>query len=185
MRSLPLVACLGLVSPASVFPQSQPDLATTISQLGLRENFDYHFEFEILMSAPSEAAGLLVDELRVIEPVPEFVSPLQVVDSEANRAALHVVWCLRALRYITGGLDFRAPTTHQFGSEERFREQWLRKGSFDSTVSFFGTRMSTDTVYIAPTDAQEQIIQKWRTWCKEDGANYQFRAAKELEDWYF
>jgi len=39
----------------------------------------------------------------------------------------HVLWLIRGLRYITGGLDFCAQSEHAFGSseEEKNRQYWL------------------------------------------------------------
>lgn len=102
----------------------------------------------------------------------------------AHRSTLHVVWAIRTLRYLTGK-DFRAPTTHVFGSDEdeQRREELLKKE--DGTVTFFATWMSRDSVYVAPPDAQRTIIETWRRWFSELDGNWRPISEPKIDDWYF
>jgi hypothetical protein len=126
-----------------------------------------------------EAVKLLVATLK---PIPE--AKILPQDQNAHRAALHVVWAVRALRYLTGK-DFRAPTAHLFGpdEDEQTREQFLKRDG--EGVTFFATWMSRDSVYIAPADAQHAIIEAWRRWFSELDENWRPIAEPSINDWYF
>jgi hypothetical protein len=126
-----------------------------------------------------DAVRLLIATL---QPIPE--EKVLAVDKSAHRAALHVVWALRALRYLTGK-NFRAPTAHVFGpdEDERTREELLKKEA--ETVTFSATWMSRDSVYIAPADAQRTIIEAWRRWFSEQDENWRPIPEPSINDWYF
>lgn len=177
---------LGLLLSTNPQPPSRAELQGAITRLGIGQPPEFSDpELTLLSRSPSLAAQLLIEQLTVIDPPPPAISGIEDRRSESDRQALHVVWCIRALRYITGGLDFRAPTDHRFSATEEFREQWLRKRATDSTVPFFSTRMTTDTVYIAPLDAQQKIIQRWKDWYSQSGSRLEFRDPPALNDWYF
>ncbi len=140
----------------------------------------------LLAQNPAQAARLLVKELRP-------VGAAHIVREDFRKPkyadAMHVIWCLRALRCLTGGKDFRAPTTHRFGSSEveQNRKQFLGLDEY-STVKFFGTWMSRDSIFIAPQDAQRGIIAQWRRWFENEGETFDYpRLGKDLNDdaWYF
>ncbi|GIW45623.1 MAG: hypothetical protein KatS3mg077_2905 [Candidatus Binatia bacterium] len=128
---------------------------------------------------PSQAAGCLIGQLRVVD-----VAVLQP-DEKSNRDALRTLWSLRALRYLTGGKDFCGPTAHAQELDETRRQFLTIRCGPRGEVSFFGVWMSRDIVYFAPTDAQERIIQQWITWYNADGLRYLYTPARSLDDWYF
>jgi hypothetical protein len=98
---------------------------------------------------------------------------------------MHVIWCIRALRHLTA-LRFTSLTNHEFGHSkaERDRKHFLTLNN-PPEVTFFATRMSTDSEYIAPRDAQERIIEKWREWYKANGKDFEYRPSQSIDDWYF
>jgi hypothetical protein len=136
-------------------------------------------DLEQLRGSGRDAVKLLIETLQPISE--EKVLP---ADKNAHRAAVHVVWALRALRYLTGK-NFRAPTAHVFGADEdeRTREELLKKE--DDTVTFFATWMSRDSVYIAPADAQRTIIEAWRLWFSEQDETWRPIPKPSIDDWYF
>ena len=104
----------------------------------------------------------------------------------------HVVWCLRTLRYLTLGLDFRAPTNHRFGTSEiEQNRKWFTGGEEfpkDGTVKFFGAWMSRDSLYIAPKDAQQSIIEQWKAWYRNQGKTFRYvdpNQEPNFDHWYF
>lgn len=93
------------------------------------------------------------------------------------------VWILRALRSLTG-LDFRATTRESLSPDEA---HWLDLDA-NHRIKFFGTRMSRDSVWVAPSDAQNSIIKQWHDWFKEHGyefKGYRHRQYSQPDRWYF
>lgn len=142
---------------------------------------------KFLERQPAEAARLLVHELHPVLGV-------RILGNEHSlsqwRDTEHVVWCLRALRSLTGGIDFRAKTTHEFGdSEVEENREWFTGGEQfpkDGTVRFFGVWMSRDSLYLAPRDAQLRIIRKWKRWYEARGKTFVYPPFKDDPDlWYF
>ncbi len=124
-------------------------------QLGSDDNDIERIKF--LGREPAESARLLVLELHPVDGVrimaDEHSAP-RWHDTE------HVVWCLRALRSLTGGMEFRAKTSHKFGDKviERNRQEITggKQYSTDGTVRFFGVWMSRDSLYLAPQTRSER-----------------------------
>ena len=142
----------------------------------------------ILARDPVESARFLIAELR---PVPG-VRILHDEQQTKWKETWHVIWCLRALRYITGGLEFRAKTAYRFGTGQiEERRRWFVGGEQfgkDRTVRFFGVWMSRDSTYIAPRDAQIKIIHEWTEWYQHHGTTFPYVNPKVRESpdlWYF
>ena len=130
---------------------------------------------------PHAAAVELVAHLKVIEA--RVLMP-QRPDIPKNT----VIWTLRALQYITGGLRFTASTNQKFGtsSEELRRAHLLQVYSGDrARLTFYATWMSRETTYIAPRDTQATVIKQWQQWLDEASLLHSYAPAKTLEDWYF
>ena len=125
---------------ASKIPDGTP-LATVVRELGRDDNDLERIAF--LATRPTESARLLVRELHPVKGV-------RILGDEHYlprwRRTEHVIWCLRALRGITGGLNFRAKTRHEFGDTEvESNREWFTGGEQypkDATVHFFGVWMS-------------------------------------------
>jgi len=132
-----------------------------------------------LIDDPASAACHLTASLHTLD-----VLSITPRERGEQAEAMAVVWSLRALRFLTGGKDYRAPTSHQFPASEGAREQFLHRGAEDGSVRFFSTWMSRDTVYIAPRDAQEAIISKWRDWYANEGVSFPYEPSEHVDDWY-
>lgn len=172
---------------ASSAPNQQVSSADIIAKLGSDEN-DLE-RLKALSQRPATSARLLIAELH---PVPG----VRILSDEQYREkwkdTLHVIWCIRALRYLTGGLEFTAKTNHAFGSREiEQNRKWFIGGEQfpkDGTVRFFGVWMSRDSTYIAPRDAQIEIIQNWKQWYKDDGQAFPYVDSNQKQSadvWYF
>lgn len=98
--------------------------------------------------------------------------------------SLSVVWRLRALRLLTGCVDFRAPTNEKPTHPEEAGRQFLEAGGRDR-LPFFATWMSRDRVFLAPADTQRAIVEQWRTWYAVNGQGYAYRPCESVDDWYF
>src|ERR1700756_253090 len=64
---------------------------------------DHPDQLHCLVEQGPLAAKLLIEELH---PMPEW--KILPVDFKKHKASMHVIWCMRTLRSITGGLEFTA-----------------------------------------------------------------------------
>jgi hypothetical protein len=171
-----ILAICPACSAATGVNQPSQGLAERVAALGPDTRPDDVKQFR---DSGRDVVGLLIATLETIpehKVLPEAKS--------ANRSTLHVVWAVRALRYLTGK-NFSAPTRHVFGSEEdeQMREELLKKE--DGTVTFFATWMSRDSIYVAPADAQRTIIEAWRRWFADLDTNWRPIPEPKIDDWYF
>jgi hypothetical protein len=107
MKTSPLLAllvlCLPSCSAGTAVDQPSRSLTDLVASFGSETRPD---DLKELRGSGRDAIRLLIATL---QPIPEETVPAE--DKKAHRAALQVVWAVRALRYLTGK-DFRAPTAH-------------------------------------------------------------------------
>jgi hypothetical protein len=153
--------------------QARPDHSTQtleriVARLGTHGNDDAT-DVRELAKTPESSAKMLTAALHTIPDSEEF--------AKADKSSMeHVLWLIRGLRYVTGGLDFCAQSKHIFGDseEEKNRQYWLTFHHKDC-LTFFGYWMSRDRSYIAPEDAQKNIIDQWQHWYATFGATYEYK----------
>lgn len=155
---------------ADVYPavgQDQASVSEEVKKLGMGESDDIQI-VKRLSTTPGLSARLLVKELHT-------VTDPHMLNSGNEPETEHVLWSIRALRYITGGLDFCGKTNHHFGASEleKNRKYWLYLKS-KSCVPFFAMWPSRGSEYIAPLDAQEEIISQWREWIARKGKTFRY-----------
>jgi len=179
MASFAILASFALAQGASANQGGQRTLQQEVKHLGLPGNDDFA-DVKRLARTPSASAGFLVSELHVLE------HPERTIVGDENAYIGHVLWSIRALRYITGGKDFCAPTKWKAGSayEEGIRSYWLHFSS-KRCVTFFATWPSRGRTYIAPEDAQKEIIAKWKRWFAAKGASFDYKPLRhpKPEQW--
>jgi len=135
-------------------------------------------DLKVLAFDPKFSVHCLIDQLEVTEV--SHIPGFQQKDSPYKKA-LHVVWCLRALRYLTSQ-NPTSWTDYEFQKYDKDRKDFLlREGS--KKIPFFATWMSRDSVYLAPIDTQKRIIKKWNVWFKN--ANRPYVPNHDFDDWYF
>jgi hypothetical protein len=124
--------------------------------------------FEVFYANPYRSTELLISALRPVR---------------RGRYTKHpqVVWMIRALRSLTG-LDFRASTRADLTADE---VHFLDADATTGQVLFFGTWMSRDAVWTAPSDAQIAIIGKWREWFAKHGRDHKYVNDPDFDHWYF
>lgn len=138
-------------------------------------------DLERLRENPVVAAACLIAQLRPVD-----ATVLSPEDESSRRADFRIVWSIRALRYLTGGKDFCAPTAHFDELDQRPRYFLTMRCGSGSEVSFFGVWMSRDLIYVAPKDAQKAIIRKWIGWYQAEGTQREsYAPVRSLDDWYF
>jgi len=131
-----------------------------------------------LLERPADAVCNLIQGLH-----PVATRHVSGYDESPDREALAVVWRLRALRFVTGCQDFRAPTKDALSHPDEAGRQFLeRRGS--RRLPFFAVWMSRDSLYLAPPDAQAAIIAQWKRWFSENGSRFDYRACESSDDWY-
>jgi hypothetical protein len=137
------------------------DIEQIVKELG--SSSDPVVEIEIISKYPKESVPLLIMELHT-------VSVVRILNWEKKPNAEHVIWCIRALRFTTGGKDFCAPTRYRFGKGEveTRRKDFLRFRN-PHCLPFFVLWSSRYSHYIAPIDTQKAIILKWQKWYETEG----------------
>jgi len=174
--------CWGAVvsDQASISCINNDQIRSVVSQLGhADDNYDFHKDFEVLGTAPAVAACYLVKALRVIREI-----HIAARDKQKHGLAMHVIWSIRALRYLTGGLDFTGRTEYKFKESEKQRKYFLTQKGVEQ-LPFFSVWMSRDAIYIAPPDAQTEIIDKWLRWYSENGETFHYEPSQSIDQWYF
>lgn len=143
-------------------------LTQRVARLGSAGNNDVT-DVKELATNPRVSAGLLIADLHTI-PDSEKAA------KEDQPSTEHVFWMIRALRYLTGGMDFCGTSRHSFGSsdEEQNRKYWLTFGH-KKCLSFFALWPSRGRWYIAPSDAQKNIIAQWQRWYATYGEKFEYK----------
>ena len=176
MKKLTLSAIVLLLC-ASPCASQTPDVEKVIRALGPSTT---RADLRVLRESPRRAVELLLRDLTTIPD--EKILP----DAQAQHTkAIHVIWSIRALRYLTRQ-EFRAPTAHVFGDTENEQTRHdLLSAHGTKTVAFFAEWMSRGSIYIAPTDAQIKIISDWRTWYAREGQTWRLGPEPDFNEWYF
>ncbi|MGA9854686.1 MAG: hypothetical protein WBR29_05350 [Gammaproteobacteria bacterium] len=169
-----VIAVLFLVSQ-SVGAQSTGALTSPASQralvvqLGMPGNKNLE-DVKKLSRTPYTSVGLLISQLHTV------AHPEMAITGYGSTDFNHLVWVIAALRYMTGGMDFCAPTRWKFASsgEDARRSYWLHFAN-KNCVTFFAVWPSRDRYYIAPLDAQYEIIDAWHRWFAEKGKVFTYK----------
>jgi hypothetical protein len=113
------------------------------------------------------------------EAVPLLVAQLSVVDPEAfDDRAMHVVWCIRALRSLTGqdfyfhtGLPLSPRSAAHLDAKE--------------PMGFYAYWMSHGLLYVAPPDVQRKVIEAWKGWAQARTDKFDVQPFQPYGDWFF
>lgn len=172
-----LLALSALGQAASPSQANQNVLQQDVKRLGLPDNDDFA-DVKRLALNPAAAAQLLISELGVLD------HPERTIVGDGSPHQEHILWSILALRYITGGMDFCAPTEWRSGSayEEGIRSYWLHFYS-KSCVTFFADWPSRGRTYTAPLDAQRSIISAWQQWYAKEGKDFNYKPLVNPEAW--
>ncbi len=150
----------------------------------------YQVITEELADAPHEAAKWLISELQPVSHSPIY---RYKVHTAKERKQLHIAWCLRALRFLTGN-EFKAKTNKilRFDPEENIDPAVFLYGHSpapDQTavpIPFASEWPSRMRIYFAPRDAQTKIIKQWRDWFKAEGSTFKPALLdREQVDWVY
>jgi len=168
-------------TPACFSCDENLEIERTIKSLSLLNNISgAKMAMDQFLKQPETAACLLIEELSVVREKNILIS-----EKKESAETMHVVWCIRSLRYITNGVFFTEKSQNKFDESESDRESFLTKHVGEEGFVFFKERMSTGTIFIAPKDTQEKIIQKWKQWFRVNGATYNYSPSSRLDEWYF
>lgn len=155
----------------------EASLDKMVQRLGLPGNRDLA-DVRKLAETPSASVGLLVSQLHTVR------NPQRTVVGYGSTDVNHLIWVIGGLRYITGGMDFCAPTSHRFGKsgEEAYRSYWLHFAN-KNCVTFFAVWPSRGRDYFAPLDAQKTIIRAWQQWYAREGSRYDYKPLVKAQSW--
>jgi hypothetical protein len=162
-----IVAMMTVISPAS--GQDASGVSAQIKKLGSGSGEDVDVIVKDLAKTPQLSAELLIQELHPVEDA-------RVFPYISRPATEHLLDCIRALRFVTGGKDFCGKTNHHFGKSEleQNRKYWLYHKD-NTCVPFFATWPSRGSDYIAPVDAQKEIIKQWKDWFAREGRTFFYK----------
>jgi hypothetical protein len=140
---------------------------------------NYESKFSILCKEKNISIKYLIDELAPVKSI------WKITPESYNRHinANHIIWCIRALRYLTS-LEFVSTTKYKFSKSEKVRKDFLNITT-DNEYSFFRVRMAHDVTYISPIDVQVNIINKWKSWYNANKDNMKLNTNNDFNDWYF
>lgn len=193
MKVCMLLFCLFLFLPpcaAHEFNYNKESVFHVVNYFGLLME---HGDANLLLPIIAKTPDLFIPELiRQLETTDEKM----VTPSEKNvkLEAQNNIWRIRALRYLTCGLDFSATTTYRPTKEDvqgdyRYWVAGSRASSEPDAppaeVWYFHTWMSRDIAYIAPRDAQEEIVRKWKHWLPTNGTITGCTPVMDYNEWYF
>lgn len=183
---------LSLLTHPQVLPQEESgrspsaqdiELRNVVKHLGINKQ-DIERDFQLLENDPHRSVALLVDELHPIVHKAYF-------ETKKTFASRHMIYCLRALHYITGE-TFAATTKYKLTDDERqFLDFKTRMHDANPlhTLHFFGVWMSRDADFVAPEDTQRTIIKMWRQWQSDNGQTFKYRPSKKpmeaIDEWYW
>jgi hypothetical protein len=168
--ALQLVAARAVAQAATPSPGPSADtVSQLVRDLGRSDDTDPLGSLYTVVGAPRVASRLLVNELRIV--------PFGEGDADFQ----HVVWCLRALRAITG-LDFVFPTRRPLSERQK---RLFGRPAPGAPLPFFSERMSTAEIAVAPRDVQEKVVVAWRRWLAENADTFSPAGESALWRWYF
>lgn len=162
------LACADQQGPSTRVAQeaSSSPVAVLVKHIGSAKDGDPTATLAQLHQHNGEAVDHLIEEL---SPVGDVRDP----------SWKHMVWCIRALRSLTGKrFEFR--TTETLTARQR---EFLKP---NRPIPFFALRMSTSQYFLAPRDVQHKIIESWRQWWEEARSNHPTTAKYAFSStWYF
>ncbi|MFN8586533.1 MAG: hypothetical protein U0704_01940 [Candidatus Eisenbacteria bacterium] len=121
-------------------------LASLDRMRGVVPGADTMVAWKVFEAHPRRTVVLLMPTLRSIPPGLSLGAP-------------NMVWRVRVLQRLTG-LTFRARTRAKLRGEER---EWLAPDSL-GRVPFAGENAARGMTWVAPRDAQRDILEQWRQW---------------------
>jgi hypothetical protein len=143
--------------PAEVPASDEKELFDLVRRLGGASDPDPIASMSLwhLRAAPRAAVRRLVAELKVVAP-----------DRNDDDDARHVIWCIRALRLITGH-DFRFDTATPLSAN-----QCRLYGTCYGQIPFFIESTASAPMTVAPADVQQKIVAAWKIWFVEHGGTF-------------
>jgi hypothetical protein len=161
-------------------------VASIVENLGKNRQDGQDFKTNVallheLTPYPQTAVEVLVGELR---PVAIMKLDVSSNNSIENENAHHIIWCFRALDYLTGHKILSSSSYKLTDSDIDENRSGLTVTE-DGRWAFFTEWMSRGSVYFAPIDAQESIIRGWKKWENQNLKTYSFPQNVNFDEWYF
>ena len=175
----------------SVACEEDPEIRLKVKYIGqVCEVGGSEWLFTKLTKKPEKALCSLVKQLNTTS-----AKEIHTWEGESKMDASSQVWRIRALRFLTCGQDFSSFTQYRPDKARDPEDYWShlaggalrnKKPGDQVEVLFFHTRMAWAIDYIAPVDAQEDIIRQWREWQAANGTNAGCTPRiKAWDEWWF
>jgi hypothetical protein len=168
-----LAICVGCKAPNALGANQGGTIASRVRALGPSTSSE---DFKLFEADPVEAVEHLVMQLK---PISGRSIPRDKQEFHAEE--MRVIWTIRALRYLTD-MDFDGTTVNRNWDSDRGHFLQRTEGN---AVKFFGVWMSRDYTFVAPRDAQLQIIAKWKDWAELHARTHVYPKKHNFDDWYF
>lgn len=108
-----------------------------------------------------------------------LINTLKVSEETTSVTVDNNIWRLRAIHALTG-IRFKGVTKAELDKEQRHFLQLA-----DGKINFYGTWMSRDMTWVAPRDAQQDIINQWQAWLSSSAKTHSYLCTSSLIDYYF
>jgi hypothetical protein len=143
-----------------LFCSKDPALSEKIGQLNNESYYTLSLDSSY-MKNPRNTACILINNLKPIK--------LDLTDNKF----WNVISSLALLEELTC-TSMRGKTKYTFQKSEEDRKSFLDV-DVQNEVNFVGNHMSTGEFFLAPNDAQEEIIKKWQLWYLNNSEKYSFK----------
>lgn len=161
------------------------DLVKIVKNLGRSEGYEtdvsrHAKDFYRLNMNRNDAIKILLSELK---PIREKVI---LIEQKAHSVeGLHIVWCIRALRFLNGCTFFTEEAKEdRYTDEDQIRILLLMQKKANK-YTFFATSAIHDKIYVAPIYAQESIIKQWNDWFKKYSGQLKNENCRDAIVWYY
>jgi hypothetical protein len=157
-------------SAAYSSPEDSSRIIKLIARLGDIDNSVNFKIMDTLKDYPDKywLSGKLIDELDTTAD-PAYEDGKNAL-GHYKFDGLHIIWCWRALRMITS-LDFFGKSRQTL--EGVYEEYLLNKETAE--IKYCHVWVLKSIVYMAPGDAQLDIINQWKDWYKKEAKNFTFK----------
>lgn len=161
------------------------DIDKIVKNLGNSEGYETDVrkqaeDFYHLSMNRNVAIKILLSELK---PINKKV--IQIEQKGYGVEGLHIVWCIRALRFLSGCTFFTEEAKEDRNKEKNQIRILLLMQKRANEYTFFATSANQDKIYVAPMYAQESIIKKWNDWFKKQSGQLKNKNCRDVIAWYY
>lgn len=159
------------ISEQNVLTRHETDKLVRL--LGTRQERSPHETLQVLHKDGRYIVSVLIGELSIVP-----VDWADKDDEYLREKSMHVIWCIRSLRSITG-------QRFEFKTSLNLTSQQAEFFTQEQAMPFFAEWMSRGCIYVSPVDVQEAVIKAWKGWVQEYGSSFRISEFKDYGAWYY